>query len=282
MDLVFLERPLSERSRKMYESYYRHLSKLNEIDSEDWITLSSENRLLNLLNENYENPNTKKCYLNLCIIIKKMNKQHCTMLLNEFARTKKRISERKEEQRIKFKESLPTFEQIKEFVDNQTDPVAYIVNHLCFYSCVRNQDLQMKIVSSESIPPEKLTNPECNYMVVMKSRVKFIIMDYKTVKTNGIKTFFEEGHKFLRCAKELLEKNQEWLLIKEDSEKVPEDNQCHFIKKLLYPEMTERLYCKIMVSNIITSNNRVNEKLTKISERRGTNIETLMSDYLLN
>ena len=56
-----------------------------------------------------------------------------------------------------------------------TDTKAFIINKLLILYAFRNQDLQLQIIDNK-----KDIEPDKNYAIIMKTRLKIIIQDYKT------------------------------------------------------------------------------------------------------
>ena len=279
-DLIFRERDgLSKKSLKLYESNYRVLKNMNGVESDSWLTSSSEGHLLTLIHDNYENKNTQRTYLSLCILIRKMNGRKTDLLVRDMERIKKANEVFKEEKKEELKRVLPSYEEVDAFVNKPTlDDVKFIVNHLLWNSCVRNQDLNMKIVEKE----EDAVDTNMNYLIVMKTRCKIITNVFKTSFAYGQKSWIETSRPFLKHAKSLLEKKQTYLLERKNKSAVDMSNIPYYLKKLLYEGLTETDYCKMRVTHIVNSGDKINEKLTVISYRRGTNVAMLMSDYLLS
>ena len=277
MDLIYRNRPVSQGTLKSYDKMYNSLKKLfpNSTETEqDGITIASEPNILNTLHEHFPNPNTMKTYLYLIIVIKKMNGRSPMLLMAETERLKKRVEVEKEERKEEKKAELPSIETVAKYIDGLKNPLSYVLNYLCFYNALRNQDLQMKVVA-----PGFEESPEENYLVIMKTRCKIIINKYKTFPTYGRKEWVQTEKKFFKMAKQL--PLDVFTLTRDENEKVPDELTSYYLRKHFMDDLTEADYCKIMVTGIVQSGLDINKRLSAISTTRGTSVEMLMSDYLM-
>jgi len=278
MDLIYLTRPTTSTfTMRTYDQCYSVLSKMfpsTSEDAQDGISIAGQRTIIKRLREKYPNPNTRKLYLTFIIMIKKMHGHIPNELIRELDKTKRKIIDHKEEKKIENKEILPSFSEINLWIQSITEPRKFVVNFLCFYNCLRNQDLNMKIVESPFVE-----SSEENYLVLMKTRVKVIINKYKTSSTYGRKEWVHQDPKFFRMVRQL--PTNTYLLPNKEGEQTPEDQLVYNVGKHLFPNLSAVDYCKIMVSSIVASGEDVHNKLSMVSARRGTNVEVLMSDYLL-
>ena len=99
----------------------------------------------------------------------------------------KKISDKYTDDLRKEKKSieLPDIDDVIKSIDDlfYTDTRAFIINKLLFSYAFRNQDLQLQIIDNK-----KDIKPNKNYIIIMKTRLKIIIQDYKTKDVYGIKT----------------------------------------------------------------------------------------------
>jgi hypothetical protein len=192
MDRIYATRPISVSTKRQYDKQYNVLKNLFPSSSEnadDGVSIASETNILHQIHSNYSNPNTIRAYLKLIIMIRKMNGRHSALLVREFEREKKNLEIHNEERKEELKSSLPTYNDIYNFIRQipSHEHLKYIINHLMFYSALRNQDVCMTIVSSDGFVEE----PDKNYIVLMKTRCKIIINKYKTSSSYGRKEWID-------------------------------------------------------------------------------------------
>ena len=80
---------------------------------------------------------------------------------------------------------LPDMDDVMKSINDlfYTDTRAFIINILLITYAFRNKDLQLQIIDNK-----KDIEPNKNYIIIMKTRLKIIIQDYKTNDVYGIKT----------------------------------------------------------------------------------------------
>ena len=80
---------------------------------------------------------------------------------------------------------MPDIDDVKKSINElfYTDTKAFIINKLLITYAFRNKDLQLQIIDNK-----KDIEPNKNYIIIMKTRFKIIIQDYKTKDEHGIKT----------------------------------------------------------------------------------------------
>ena len=78
-----------------------------------------------------------------------------------------------------------------------TDTKAFIINKLLITYALRNQDLKLQVIDNKrDIEPDK------KYIIIMKTRLKIIIQDYKTKDVYGIKTIVNTDKDLYKAVKE--------------------------------------------------------------------------------
>ena len=157
---------------------------------------------------------------------------------------------------------LPTLKEMWEYTNSLYDSSeykSYCVMFLFLTYTVRNKDLVAKVVKSK-----KLSNETENFFIVGRKQVTWIRNKYKTAYKYGTKTHVIKNEKFLTAIK-----NFNYLL-KEDQ------NIDRVIKKITagIGGITESTIVKI----VLRENNTI-KGLKKISNNRGTDINTLIENY---
>ena len=106
---------------------------------------------------------------------------------------------RKEKQSV----DLPDTDDVMKSIDDlfYTDTKAFIINKLLITYALRNQDLKLQIIDNKiDIEPDK------NYIIIMKTRLKKIIQDYKTKDIYGVKTFINTDNDLYKAVIEYYNK----------------------------------------------------------------------------
>jgi len=157
---------------------------------------------------------------------------------------------------------LPTLSEMKNHMENlfqNDDFLGYCVMYLFLTYTVRNSDLIATVVKSK-----KDTNDSDNFFILGRKQVSFIRNKYKTAEKYGTKIHIIQNKKFLTAISKL-----NYLL-------KPTDNIDRIIKKITADigGITESVIAKI----VLRENNTI-KGLKKISNNRGTDINTLINSY---
>ena len=184
----------SEKTLKTYKSLYtNHLEQF--IGSSKPVNVAKKIRKLDVSN------NTIMTILSLYINIVKANGYDVTELKDIhkqlFDVKKKDTMERKLVKNI-----LPTFNEINDYLNytyKQQQWKHYIVNYLLITFTTRNEDLNLKFVSSMN-DIDKINN----FLVVRKSDVVFIRNKYKTSKSYGQIKRIIKSKKFVNACHEFI------------------------------------------------------------------------------
>jgi len=157
---------------------------------------------------------------------------------------------------------LPTLKEMRDHMESlfqNDDFLGYCVMYLFLTYNVRNADMIAKVVKSK-----KQTNDTDNFFVLGKKHVTYIRNNYKTANKYGTKTHLITNPKFLTAIKTL-----DYLLRETD-------NADRVIKKITADigGITQSVITKI----VLRENNTI-KGLKKISNNRGTDINTLIENY---
>ena len=270
------ERPLSKTSENSYKRIYLYLTNLFN-ENHNWVNFHSQKYLINKLRELDCKEDNKLSYLNLFIMIKKyanLDNEELIKYRAELFKEKKANTEIKLQQQ---KEILPSYNEVKDYIQNlykDKDYVNYLVNELIFTYCLRNQDVNLKIINLTDYKQEK--NNTDNYLVVKKNEVDLIINSYKTSSVYGKKQIRIRSRKIYNAAISLKGN----LLQNDKGENLDMGNISYYIRLMPYNDkrLTEAQYCKINVFHAQTLSNPL-EKITEIAKNRGTSVETLNNYY---
>jgi len=270
------ERPLSKTSENSYKRIYLYLTNLFN-ENHNWVNFHSQKYLINKLRELDCKEDNKLSYLNLFIMIKKyanLDNEELIKYRAELFKEKKANTEIKLQQQ---KEILPSYNEVKDYIQNlykDKDYVNYLVNELIFTYCLRNQDINLKIINLTDYKQEK--NNTDNYLVVKKNEVDLIINSYKTSSVYGKKQIRIRSRKIYNAAISLKGN----LLQNDKGENLDMGNISYYIRLMPFNDkrLTEAQYCKINVFHAQTLSNPL-EKITEIAKNRGTSVETLNNYY---
>ena len=180
-------------------------------------------------------------------------------------------------QKIIKNETLPDMKTIQKFTKdlfNNKDYKKFIVNYLIINYGVRNQDVDVFIVNSKKMATDAINN----YLILKKNEVEWVINNYKTFKNYGVKNIIIKSKPFLQAVKEL--PLNTYLLTGTDT-RLNYSGLATSIKRLLYENLTEGDYFKIILADVTTKPNSI-ELLQFYSHKRGTDYNTLIHYYSSN
>jgi len=183
------------------------------------------------------------------------------------------LAQKYKERNVKIKQdnSLPTYEHMVDELNKlykEGEWKKYIINYLLLYINVRNRDLDLKIVRNKSDANDDNTN----YIVIKKSSALFIRNVYKTSKTYGKKIHIIKSKKFIKAVNEFLGDDESKDLLGYDLKTT--SNLSNVVRRLTINKIKESDVLKI----VLASKNSL-DQATKIGLNRGTNVETLNSNY---
>ncbi len=157
----------------------------------------------------------------------------------------------------------------------------YIILFLIIYYHTRNQDLDVALVSSI----KQARNDNYNYLVIKPSHINFIRFKYKTRDKYGRKTFSIKNQRFRECVDNFIDEmggwfkdnDMLWLISVGSNKKLSPDSIGKWIRGRTIDKISTNDYNKIIMSDAI---DRKDMKLIdEISDRRGTSVPNLLSEY---
>ena len=157
----------------------------------------------------------------------------------------------------------------------------YIILFLIIYYHTRNQDLDVALVSSI----KQARNDNYNYLVIKPSHINFIRFKYKTRDKYGRKTFSIKNQRFRECVENFIDEmggwfkdnDMLWLISVGSNKKLSPDSIGKWIRGRTIDKISTNDYNKIIMSDAI---DRKDMKLIdEISDRRGTSVPNLLSEY---
>jgi len=259
----------SEYTKKTYKIQYNKLRKMLENDIAD----VSQKKLIEIISQQ-SNPNQQQSSINIAVLVRRLNKLPTKELEAKREANKKEVV--KQVKKVNENLVLSTLNDLEEYLDylyanNQwTD---YIINYLLLEYQVRNKDVNFKIVTRKKDMTDKNTN--YIWLDVKQKKALYVRRDYKTEKTYGEKQHLITDKEFIVALKRVLacQKHNE-----DCGVFIPNENQVgYYIMRSSYKGIGEGAYLKILIN---AYKNRGNiQKLKEISDNRGTDLNTLLSNY---
>jgi len=269
-----LEKPLAEKSEKMYLNQYKQIVKVVKKDLTDMSVADIKKYL-----DNIPNMNTRKNHLNIFIMLKKNQPEDYAKLYELRNSLKEGIETALKEKNKDLCEILPDYKEVSEFAKKQTGR-AYLVNYILLNYGVRSQDLDTTITNQE------INDKENNFLILMADgkSVDYIRNRYKTVNNSkrvgegewqkrGAQLHTIRDKKFVSIVKDLLRDHNSVKMF--DLKQADKE-----IRKLTYKGLSESEYFKILVCHLYETKQM--SKLFKMGETRGTNIDIILRNYNIN
>ena len=229
------------------------------------------------------NPNTKASLLNVGIIFSGISNRdgEVKKLLKHKLVLKEEINKHRIKSGIEKGLSLPSkpelLQRLKQlYVDEKWRD--YIILWLIINYNTRNADVNLEIVNSIHATKKDKNK---NYLVRRKEDFVFIRNNYKTSKTYGTKKHYFKSQHMSRAVRYFINENPpdiRLFLFNNNGEKMSELSLTNKIKSIS-GGLTESDINKILVSAIedVADYN----SLKQLSERRGTDVDTLINHYNL-
>tara|TARA_R110002073_G_scaffold319876_1_gene494738 strand:- start:178 stop:1023 length:846 start_codon:yes stop_codon:yes gene_type:complete len=234
--------------------------------------LTTQPTIIKKLKQLYTNLNTLLVNLNLVIVVRKYNSKETDKLIKFRNSLRDTITKKRKDDLKDMNDDLPTYETIKEKIDN-LQGILYIVNYLIFFVSLRNADINLKFINTL---PDKL---EENYIQLNKDKITLTISNYKTSNKYGTKKIIINDTRFINEFKNLNLVNEEYILSKKDNSKI--SNVSTFNEKILklsIDKLSQKLV-KIYIKHLLKENDF--KKLEDASKNRGTSLSVLLTSYNL-
>ena len=265
------------KSVKTISTYERLYKKLSTILNSD-VSHVSQDKIIKLINDNIDNINTIQSLLNVAILVRKMKELNTDILYKEKKNNIEKVNKHTKEINEEKKDELPSLKDLYEYTDFLYENKLwsdYIINYLLLNYYVRNEDINFLI----KLKKKDTIDKNYNYMWYDKrnKKVLYIRNNYKTSYAHGTKQHTIVDSKFVNAIKNLINERKN----KDEKEKfiMNEDGIGYYIMKATYKGIGEGNYLKIIIfDNIKNENPHI---LKEISESRGTNVDTLITNYTL-
>jgi len=264
----------SEATKKAYNLQYKKLRNLLGNDIAD----VSQNKAIQIIKQQ-ENPNSQQALLNIAVLIRKMNNLPIKDLVSLREANKEKVVTRVKT--VNQTINLPTLNDLEEYTDSLYENnkfTDFIINYLLLNYYVRNKDLKFTIVTRK----KDMTDKNTNYMWldVKGKKIIYVRNSYKTSGTYGSKTHTIKDSDFLTALKRVYacDKRNEKCGVIIGNEN--DENIGYWISKATYKNIGEGAYLKVIINAYRNGNDF--QKLREISSSRGTNLDTLLSNYSID
>ncbi len=257
---------IDEKSKATQKSYKTQYNKLKKALGKD-IAESSQNKIIDVAQQE-EKANSKQALINIGILVRRLYKLAVDKLIEERDSTKLEIQEEVKEKNSTIKEDLPTLSELEEYTEYLYESkkwFEYIINYLLINYQTRNKDLNFTIVNLKRDTKDQTKN----FIWLERNKATFIRNNYKTAGTYGTKTDVITDEKFLNAIKKMKVKL-------DGANFIPNENDPnYYVQKSTYKKIGEGAYFKILVD----ANRDSLQKIKKMSDSRGTNIDTVVEFY---
>lgn len=252
--------PTISMYKKAYDKLYTNLGKI-------LIRESSQDEIIESINEISKSISQKYLYVNIVIMIYNLKKLNDTKLQKFRDNLREQRTKHIEKTNSEKAEILPSYDELKKFVNDlfkQQKYREYIINFLMFKFGLRNLDLNLFITDNK----EDINDTE-NFIFVKKTEIDLIINNYKTYKTYGQKKIKIRLKPFTVACNNLMGE----MLIP-----VEPISQGKYIQRVTMDEIGEGNIFKILIKHCLTMKNPLNE-IKKIATTRGTDVNTVIEYY---
>jgi hypothetical protein len=282
---LLIQKQNEKRSPQTIDKYRKQYAFLTEYFDEvdDWIIGTSENKLIQGIKNMDIGATGKNNYLSLISLIRGLYSKSTDKITSTrtqlFTEIKKNT-----ENKIEIKKSLPSHEEITQFVNGLyklKDYRRYIYNFLILEYGLRNRDVNMFIITKDEYAEIK-KNPQLektsNWIVIYKNEIVLVINQYKTMSFHGTKTIKARSRKLFKAVNEI---GRGWLIVDKNGNELDDVNMSYYIKlyDLNNEKLTQADYFKASIKYLQSQPNSLH-KIAEICQTRGTNtISVIDNNY---
>lgn len=270
-EFILSKTNVSEQTKKNYKSQYKSI--VNILGKT--ILGSDEEEIIEavklLANGNYSSEWT---YMNVPYMIRAVNGVSVSVISNRREQLKTLRELHTNISKTQKQDTLPSMKTIQNYIKElhaSQNYKKFIVNFLIANYGTRNKDIDVLIVSSS----KEAKDESINYLIVKKNEVEWRINDYKTLTTYGPKKIIIKSKIFLEVINNI--PRNTWLLSGTNT-RLSESGLATTIKRMLYNNLTEGDYFKIIMTDINSKPNTT-QYLQYYSKTRGTSLDNLMVFY---
>ena len=282
-DYIDANERLSPRTKSGYRhSYFKMADGLDKT-----LAKSNQKDIVEYVYGITDNPNSRVQHINVAIQVRRHNNASVDKLVNTRMRLKLKIDEHKDAVNERKKEELPSMAELTRHLNTLYTEERWrdvIIIYLLMTYNTRNMDLDLGIVGGK----KHANNPEVNYLIHRKNDSVYVRNNYKTRSTYGTKRHSFRTVKINRAIRSFVEEkggfpedgSPIWLLSTGHNKRIEETSLPKFIRARTYEGISESDYNKVAVTQI----NKLGDfsKLKRLSERRGTSMSTMITEYHLD
>ena len=270
-------RDMSASTERAYLSAYKRLSSSLERS----ISETGQRTLIKLLPTVAPNPNSQASLLNIAIVVKMACVKPTDELVAHRDVVQARIAvHKKSRNRIK-SETLPTLKELEASADAdlaEGKTLHFVVQKLLLELGCRCMDLNLLVVYDKCL----ITKAD-NYLLVRSRDIVVHRHVYKTAEAFGPKRHVLTSRPLYKAVCSLSRYSEEPLLMNTNGERCHKDGLSKFIARHTLNGLGEGDCFKIMVKAAAAARDSGGwQALAKLSDRRGTAIETIVSEYDLS
>lgn len=261
------KKQLTEQTKKNYTNQHKTIVKKLGKNIND----STEQEILDAFSE--LKPNVSKLYLSLAIIVRRHFNNTIDLLELKRNELKDDLNKYIENKKKDTDITLPSLKQVTDYTNDlykEKEYVKFIINYLLINYGTRNKDVDVFVTDDA----KNIKDP-INYIVVGNNTATWYVNDYKTLKLHGAKKFIIKAKKFIDAIKQI--PNNTWLL-STNGEHISNTGLATTLKRMLFNNLTEGTYFKIIMKHINSQPNSIN-LLQFYSQSRGTNYQALLQYY---
>lgn len=275
-DVLKASREMSPSTERAYLTAYKRLSS----NLERGIAETGQRVLIKLLPGIAPNPNSQASLLNLAIVMKKTCNRPTSELDAHRSVLQARVAAHKKGRNRVKSDSLPTLAELERHAD--ADHAAgrhlhYVIQKLLLELGCRCMDLNLLVVYDKC-----LITDDDNYLLVRSRDVVVYRHVYKTASTFGPKRHVVRSRKLHRAVCSLSRHPEEPLLRNANGERCHAGGLSKFISRHTLNGLGEGDYFKILVRAAAARGSGGWQALAMLSDRRGTAIGTIVSEYDLS
>ena len=264
LEQSFQNKTISDNTKRNYNYAY---DKLMNITNNELISDLKDYHIVRLMKTLDIPPMSKNGMISVAInILKAYNKP--TSSLEKYRETLKTEHYTNKKNDTTTMEKLVSIKQLKDYTKKLYKDgkyIDFIINYLLLNYGVRNQDLDLMLVSNKS-----QVNDSDNFIYSTTKYVVVIINKYKTSSSYGKKKFTIYNNDMIRSVNKLLGDNTELKLIN-----AIDING--YVQSRTLNSIGETLMFKSIIAEL-AKQNKIDE-IKKLSKTRGSDVNTIFKDY---
>tara|TARA_R110000772_G_scaffold119043_2_gene224997 strand:+ start:469 stop:1299 length:831 start_codon:yes stop_codon:yes gene_type:complete len=271
MELEQLMLTLEDKTKATKINYKSAYKKLRKVVEKDFVELSEDDLITGI--KTSDNPNSQQATINVAVLVYKMHDKSTDKLVKLREDNKIKIKALIKAKNGSLCVSLPSYNQLIGHLDGLYESSKfqeYIICYLLININCRNKDLNIEFITRKADMLDKTRN--YIWFNKMKKSIAFIRNDYKTAGTYGQKTNIINNEFFFNAVKKHM------VAIKHEPTNllIPNESQiAYYIQKSTFNQIGSGAYMKICVNHFRDNLN----KITEISENRGTDVATILESY---